>query len=194
LARPDSGSGSQLCEAETGDLKRWLIDEHKSTLYDISAWNENGSWKEWNLGGVPDHLNNQAQILFSSLKGEAPILRVTPDSRGWGTNGYSVKDGYNTLLSTLRVYQNSTKWKNIWSQDSLPKINFFIWSLSHGKILTGENLMKRGFHGPFIYPLVPKQSRQHSSPLLELPFFANSLECGLWRSVQKNKMALCSKS
>jgi hypothetical protein len=68
-------------------------------------------------------------------------------------NGYSVKEGYNTLLSTLRVYQNSTKWKNVWSQDSLPKVNFFTWSLSHGKILTGENLMKRGFHDPFICPL-----------------------------------------
>jgi hypothetical protein len=51
------------------------------------------------------------------------------------------------------VIQTSTKWKNIWSQDALPKINIFIWSLAHGKILTGENLMKRGFHGPFICPL-----------------------------------------
>jgi hypothetical protein len=130
-----------------------LIAEHKSTLFDISTWNENGSWKEWSLGGVPTHMSSQAQILFSTLKGAAPILRDIPDSRGWGTNGYSVKEGYNMLLSSLRVLQNSTKWKNVWSQDSLPKINIFIWSLAHGKILTGENLMKRGFHGPFNCPL-----------------------------------------
>jgi hypothetical protein len=75
--------------------------------------------------------------LLSSLKGATPILRVTPDSCGCGVNGYSIKYGYNTLLSTLRVYQNSTKWKNVWSLDSLPKINFFMWSPSHEKILTG---------------------------------------------------------
>jgi hypothetical protein len=93
---PILGVDLNSCEAEIGDLKRWLIDEHKSTLYDISTWNENGSWKEWNLGGVPAHLSNQAQILISTLKGATPILRDIPDSRGWGTNGYSVKEGYNT--------------------------------------------------------------------------------------------------
>jgi hypothetical protein len=101
---------------------------------------------------VPTHMSNQAQIMSSSLKGATPILRDTPDNRGWGTNGYLVKYGYNMLLFTLRVFQNSTKWKNVWSQESLPKINIFIWS-THGKILTGENLMKTSFHGPFNCPL-----------------------------------------
>jgi hypothetical protein len=153
MERPDLGSRPHLPRGRIGDLKRWLIAEHKHTLFDISTWNENGSWKEWSLGGVPAHMSSQAQALISTLKGATPILRDIPDSRGWGTNGYSVKEGYNTLLSSLRVFQNSTKWKNVWSQDSLPKINIFIWSLAHGKILTGENLMKRGFHGPFNCPL-----------------------------------------
>jgi hypothetical protein len=152
-------------EAEFGDLKRWLIAEHKHTLFDISTWNENGSWKEWSLGGVPAHMSRQAQALISTLKGATPILSDIPDSRGWGTNGYSVKEGYNTLLSSLRVIQNSAKWKNVWSQDSLPKINIFIWSLAHGKILTGENLMKRGFHGPFNYPF---------AKLVKIPFNTSS--------------------
>jgi len=96
---------------------------------------------------------NQAQVLISLLKVEATILRDILDSRGRGTYGYLVKELYNTLLSSLRVLHPSTKWKNIWIQDSLPKINIFIWSLAQGKILTGENLMKRGFHCPFICPL-----------------------------------------
>ena len=57
------------------------------------------------------------------------------------------------LLSTMTEHQNSSKWKNVWSHDSLPKVNFFIWTLVPEKILTGENLMKRGFHDPFKCPL-----------------------------------------
>ena len=91
--------------------------------------------------------------MISHLKGESPSLNDTPDSRGWGINGYLVKKGYNMLLSSTRVFHHSAKWKNVWSQDSLPKVNFFTWYLAHGKILTGENLMKRGFHGPFNCPL-----------------------------------------
>jgi hypothetical protein len=53
-------------EAEIGDLKRWLIVEQKLTLFDISIWNENGSWKEWSLGDVPAHMSNQAQVLIST--------------------------------------------------------------------------------------------------------------------------------
>jgi hypothetical protein len=67
--------------------------------------------------------------------------------------GYSVKEGYNKFLDTMREHQNSAKWKNVWNHDSLPKINFFTWTLVHKKILTRENLMKRGFHGPFSCPL-----------------------------------------
>jgi hypothetical protein len=35
---------------EIGDLKRWLTSEQKLTLFDISIWNEDGSWKAWSLG------------------------------------------------------------------------------------------------------------------------------------------------
>jgi len=35
----------------------------------------------------------------------------------------------------------------------LPKVNFFTWLLMHKNALTGENINKRGFHGPFRYCL-----------------------------------------
>jgi hypothetical protein len=69
-----------------------LIAEKKLTLFDISLWNEDGSWKEWSLRDVPTHMFNQAQVLISLLKVEATILRDIPDSRGWETYGYSVKE------------------------------------------------------------------------------------------------------
>jgi hypothetical protein len=35
------------------ELKCWMLDISKCTLYDISSWNDNGSWRGWNLGDVP---------------------------------------------------------------------------------------------------------------------------------------------
>jgi hypothetical protein len=157
-------------EAEFGDLKRWLIVGQKRTLFDFPKWNENGNWKEWSLGGIPAQMSNQAQVLISTLKGAAPILSDIPDNRGWGTDWYSIKEGYNTLLSSLRVIQTSTKWKNVWSQDALPKINIFIWSLAHGNIPTRENVMKRGFHGPFNCPLCQNSQDTIQHLLWDCPF------------------------
>jgi hypothetical protein len=36
----------------------------------------------------------------------------------------------------------------IWMSDSLPKVNTFCWVMVHGKLLTRENLQKRGLQGP----------------------------------------------
>jgi hypothetical protein len=70
-----------------------MLGTSKHTLYDISAWNDNGSWRDWNLGDVPQHLIAQAHRLTMLLKGAAPIQKTFPDSRGWGNKGYSVKEG-----------------------------------------------------------------------------------------------------
>jgi hypothetical protein len=74
-----------------------------------------------------------------------------------------VKEGYKTLLSNSMIVHILAKWKKNWSIDALPKINIFIWSLAHRKILMGEKLMKIGFHGPFTCALYQKneQSSQH---------------------------------
>jgi hypothetical protein len=58
---------------EIANLKRWMILEHKITLFNISSWNEDGSWKAWSLGDTPIHLQNQVQLLISLLKGASPL-------------------------------------------------------------------------------------------------------------------------
>jgi len=40
-------------------------------------------------------------------------------------------------------------WKKIWSNNGMPKINIFCWIMAHGKILTIENLRKKGILGPW---------------------------------------------
>jgi hypothetical protein len=93
---------------ELEDLKSWLLVQQKSSLYAISDWNEDGSWKCWNLGDFPPHLQNQAQILVKALRGATPLHRNTPDCRGWGSTGYSVKEGYKSLIAKSRLLNQTT--------------------------------------------------------------------------------------
>jgi hypothetical protein len=65
---------------EITNLKRWLISEHKTNIFDISSWNEDGSWKDWRLGETPIHLKNQVQLLLSLLKGASPLHRNLQDN------------------------------------------------------------------------------------------------------------------
>ena len=44
-------------------------------------------------------------------------------------------------------------WRNLCEVSTLPKIDIFSWTVLHGKILTGDNLQKRGIEVLFIYSL-----------------------------------------
>jgi hypothetical protein len=39
-------------------------------------------------------------------------------------------------------------WKGLWKQKCIPKIGMFNWLLCHNCVLTTNNLMRKGFHGP----------------------------------------------
>jgi hypothetical protein len=91
-------------------LRGWLEIHQKSTLFDISDWNDDGSWKKWKLGEVPRHLQIQSLSLINDLKWVAPIHRITQNNRGWGPNGYSVKEGYQALLFQANLPGKSNWW------------------------------------------------------------------------------------
>ncbi|GLJ30993.1 hypothetical protein SUGI_0619400 [Cryptomeria japonica] len=61
------------------------------------------------------------------------------------SGSFSVKSSYNQLLKPLVDVEC---WKKVWNPQLIPKINFFWWSLMHGKTLMLDNLKKRGFHLP----------------------------------------------
>lgn len=58
---------------------------------------------------------------------------------------FSVKYAYRQLL---RPSADGECWKKIWNPQLIPKINFFWWSLMHGKILTMDNLKRGGSISP----------------------------------------------
>lgn len=69
---------------------------------------------------------------------------------------------------------------SIWKSGALPKIKAFSWILCHKKVLTVDNLKKRGIQGPSRFPLCNKQQEETLQHLF--------LECDfskeVWRILQ----------
>ena len=83
------------------------------TLWDISDWNLDDSWKSWVIP-CPIQLESVKEQLLINLKGKSPESRKDKDSRGWGDNfgSYSTSAGYK-LLSNPRNTENPAIWKSI---------------------------------------------------------------------------------
>ena len=90
-------------------------------------------------------------MLLNYLAGLALLDKTTKDKRGWGSisGRYSIAEGYQRFSANYNVPGNPEMWNSLWNCRTLPKIDPFNWTLLHGKILTRENLEKRGIVGPF---------------------------------------------
>eukprot|EP00253_Pinus_taeda_P005327 PITA_05327 len=118
-------------------------------LEDLVEWDEDGSWKCWNLPNIPEHLIDQSIVFIAEIADFAPVHKNEEDSWGWGKTGvYSANQGYIQMQSKKDPVHPEGVWKLIWECFSIPKINFFFWTLFQNKILTGENLCKRNIVGP----------------------------------------------
>jgi hypothetical protein len=82
------------------------------------------------------------------------------------------------LVAGLPRPPHSKLWSFIWLEPSLPKINDFYWVLVQGKLLTIENLKKRGIVGPCWCALCKSaaKSSQHI-------FFDCALSKQIWNQI-----------
>jgi hypothetical protein len=152
-------------------LINWLDLQGKKYISDISSWSaDTGDWIGWNLQNLPSNLQDAAHQLQILLKGCAPIHTTLKDQRGWGNGIYSVKQGYSQLLSQMNLPPKDKLWNFLWTNDSPPKVNSFCWIMAHGKLLTGENLLKRNIHGPFRCELCGKALETSQHIFLLFPF------------------------
>eukprot|EP00253_Pinus_taeda_P011928 PITA_11928 len=108
-------------------------------------------WHDWKGLSPPNDLRDLWTELKISLSGSAPTNKMAEDRYVWDPNGgqFTIKEGYKLLQDTTVT----NKWnlhKVVWKSECLPKIKFFNWTLLKGKILTAENLKKRGIPGPSI--------------------------------------------
>lgn len=149
---------------ELRPLQDWMEDRKITTLYDISAWNQN-RWSEWKELHLPQDLKDLWLNLKSSLSGLAPINKEKDDRYIWDTCGgsFSVKEGYKSLQN-INPTANWNLHTAIWKSECIPKVKLFNWTLLKGKILTAENLRKRGIQGPSIccFCRAEEESIQHS--------------------------------
>jgi exonuclease III len=134
---------------EIADLRDWLERAGVIRLYDLSKWDHRGDWAGWDFHGVPPRLSQQQSILVDLLEDVAPVNRTTKDRWGWGQTGvYTSAAGYRALQASRNISHTPAFWKRVWDQLSIPKVNFFFWTLMHNKILTGDNMEKRNIVGP----------------------------------------------
>lgn len=80
---------------------------------------------------------------------------------------FSIKSAYNQLFSND---PNPSNWGLVWNNNLLPKINFFWWTVQHGKILITDNLKKRGFVLPNRCYLCKNNEESIKHLFLECPF------------------------
>jgi len=152
-------------------LINWLDLQGKKYLSNISFWSaDTRDWIGWNLQNMPSNIQDAAHQIQILLKGCAPICTTLKDQRGWGNGKYTVKQGYSQLLTQMNLPPKEKLWKFIWTNDSPPKVNSFCWILAHGKLLTGENLLKRNIHGPFRCELYGKAMETSQHIFILCPF------------------------
>jgi hypothetical protein len=120
------------------NIKSWLHSNSKVTLWDLSVWDQGGSWLKWDLGDYPQLLETEARTLLEALQGRSPSSARKKDKRGWGSSSgcYSAAAGSAALQAIPWVAPDPLVWKNLWLLPSLPKIDLFYWSLLHNSILS----------------------------------------------------------
>jgi hypothetical protein len=147
--RSDNGASALSIKCQPAEICEFLEYRGEKSIYDISKWDDNGFWTDWNFSNVPDHLLQQTTMLKEELRDAAPVHKTEDDKWGWGPSGsYSSAKGYELLQPQRDRTLPARFWMEVWDTMALPKVNFFFWTLMHKKILTGENLMKRNIVGP----------------------------------------------
>ena len=106
------------------------------------------------------------------------VHRSCRDLWGWGSSSvYTAAYSFSHLQTSTHAssmessgFDNVALWKLVWSLPSIPKINFFTWIVIHQKLLTGENLSKKGFYGPFRCCLCLQAAESSAHILVECVF------------------------
>jgi hypothetical protein len=123
--------------------RRWKMlpqDLHTPTNYDLQQWRDTV---------------RQRKICISE---DLEILR-------WGytpTGTLTIKEGYH-LQENFHNQLKEHLWNIIWKSKLWPKVSTFLWILVQNRILTWDNVRKRGFMGPSIFHLCqqPEETMEH---------------------------------
>ena len=106
-----------------------------------------GGAREWSIRFVRDFNDwevDEVAAFFRLLHSHSP-KREDDDRVQWGLrkNGvFHIRSFYQALCGHLG---SSFPWKGIWRVKALRRVAFFVWAAAWGRILTCDNLRRRGF-------------------------------------------------
>lgn len=150
-------SWKQLIQEEV-DLPNMQAQLEREGLTKVKDfWVNNGEvslfrqWRpeEWFVGKIP---REEMQGLVQILEECKLDIRASSDMICWGyrTPGqFNVKEAA-YLASGSTNLPAKKRWCKLWGQGHWPKITLFLWILTRGRILTWENLRRRGMLGPSV--------------------------------------------
>jgi hypothetical protein len=126
-------------------LAVYRIAHHKDAMIaDYLSWNQDVP--HWDVRLVR-HLHDWEMVPFQNFMGYVYAqqvhrnaedqIRWSPDHRG----KFAVKSYYKVLAGRRA---QPFPWKPIWKSKVPPRVAFFVWTAAKGKILTMDNLRKRG--------------------------------------------------
>jgi hypothetical protein len=102
---------------------------------------------EWNVTFTRNFNDWEVEMVaeFFQVLSSVAVPNLVPDELKWKCNKAGVFDSksfYAALSNRPRVL---FPWKSVWKVKAPPRVAFFIWSAAWGRILTCDNLMRRGY-------------------------------------------------
>ncbi|KAH9305379.1 hypothetical protein KI387_009783 [Taxus chinensis] len=126
-----------------GMAKDSLINKYGIKIKDYIE--ENGTRKKWkklfvdriDLKQITSSLQDHLELIpLSQMDSKDELVWINSND-----GNYTVKTGYNNFF---HYNQTEFNWNRIWMTDLTPKIKNFLWLAIRGRILTNDNLMRRG--------------------------------------------------
>eukprot|EP00253_Pinus_taeda_P019460 PITA_19460 len=135
------------------DLKKDTDTKGLSKVKDF--WDQTNSarkWRTWrNIDYRDDNpLKAKAEAFMKMLEQRKILVTGGHDQLRWGNNNegtFNLKETKHILLE-LDSLAPDRIWKNLWRHQGWMKIKLFMWLVHHKKILTWDNIQKRGVLGP----------------------------------------------
>jgi hypothetical protein len=124
-------------------------------------------WRDWNTTHQLLHLPPPCNLDPYHSEAESRKINIHHDPYiiYWGhtPQGFlSIKEAYK-ITTNYHSLMKEEIWERIWKINHWPKVCTFLWLVIQNKILTWENLLKRGFTGPSRCPLccIQEETTEH---------------------------------
>eukprot|EP00253_Pinus_taeda_P035878 PITA_35878 len=142
-----------LLKEDLEDLKAEIDTQKLTKVKDF--WDQNnssGKWRNWRKLDLRNDspLKAKAERLMEMLDHRKILFSRGHDQLRWGNNNegtYNLKEA-KLLLLELDSQAPDRIWQNLWKLQGWMKIKLFMWLVLHRKILTWDNIRKRGVLGP----------------------------------------------